>query len=289
MIDMPFFRRALVAAALIGFTNGFVSGFVLLRRSALSLGALGHTLLPGIVVAVLITGALTQASAFVGALLAALLVGLCSMMVSRGSRIPQGTSLAIFYTSAFALGVVLLEYINTAQDLEAWLFGSIMSVGNADLQVFFGIACVTLLSSTLFMRPMLLTLFEPSVAAVQGVPVRAVNYLLFTLMIMALMASFQAVGSVLSIGLLVVPGAIVSLFTNSTKWLFWGGGMVGALGAVGAVLLSIPLGIQTGPAIVVGLGGLFLVAYIISPAHGLLSHLKQNQLPTHEHKTWKTN
>lgn len=279
IIDMPFFRRALVAAALIGFTNGFVSGFVLLRRSALTLGALGHTLLPGIVMVVLITGTLTQASAFAGALVAALLVGLCSMMVSRDSRIPQGTALAIFYTSAFALGVILLEYVHTAQDLEAWLFGSILSVGDGDLQVFFAIACITLLSSTLFMRPMLLTLFEPSVAAVQGVPVRSVNYLLFTLMIMALMASFQAVGAVLSIGLLVVPAAIVSLFTNSTKWLFWGGGVVGAVGAVGAVLISVPLGISTGPAIVILLGGAFLVFYLA------VSFKKQISRPTRKHNT----
>ena len=276
IIEMPFFRRALAAAALIGFTNGFVSGFVLLRRSALTLGALGHTLLPGIVIAVLITGTLTQVSAFLGALMAALLVGLCSMMVSRGSRIPQGTALAIFYTSAFALGIVLLDYIHTAQDLEAWLFGSILSVGNTDLKVFFGVACVTLLSSSLFMRPMLLTLFEPGVAAVQGVPVRAVNYLLFTLMIMALMASFQAVGAVLSIGLLVVPGAIISLFTNSTRWLFWGGGVIGAIGAVAAVLLSVPLDISTGPTIVMLLGGMFLVAYLISPSHGLITQFLRN-------------
>lgn len=281
MLAMPFFRRALAAAALIGFTNGFVSGFVLLRRSALTLGALGHTLLPGIVVAVLITGTLSQVSAFVGALVAALLVGLCSMMVSRDSRIPQGTALAVFYTSAFALGVVLLKYVHTSQDLEAWLFGNIMSVGNADLKVFFGIAAVTLLSSILFMRPMLLTLFEPSVAAVQGVPVRAVNYLLFTLMILALMASFQAVGAVLSIGLLVVPGAIVSLFTNSTRWLFWGGGTVGALGAVGAVLLSVPMGISTGPAIVIVLGGLFVIAYIASPSYGLAAQVFRNRSRTH--------
>ena len=137
IINMPFFRRALVAAALIGFTNGFVSGFVLLRRSALSLGALAHTMLPGIVSVVLITGILTQASAFFGALVAALLVGLGSLVVSRGNKIPQGTALAIFYTTAFALGVIMLEYVPTGQDLDSWLFGSILSVGNADLMVFF--------------------------------------------------------------------------------------------------------------------------------------------------------
>lgn len=269
IISMPFFRRALVAAALIGFTNGFVSGFVLLRRSALSLGALSHTMLPGIVLVVLVTGALTQAGAFIGSMIAALMVGLGSMIVSRGNKIPQGTALAIFYTTAFALGMVMLEYVATGEDLEGWLFGSILSVGDTDLYVFFGIAAVTLLGSTLFMRPLLLTLFEPNVAVVQGVPVKLVNYFLFTLMVMALMASFQAVGAVLSIGLLVVPGAIVAMFTNSTRWLFRGGGLVGSICAVIAVLLSVLLNIPTGPAIVVVLGGLFLISYIISPGSGL--------------------
>ncbi len=277
IITMPFFRRALVAAALIGFTNGFVSGFVLLRRSALSLGALAHTMLPGIVLVVLITGALTQAGAFFGALLAALMVGLGSIMVSRGNKIPQGTALAIFYTTAFALGVVMLDYVATGEDLEGWLFGSILSVGDADLKVFFGIAAITLLGSSLFMRPLLLTLFEPSVAVVQGVPVKAVNYFLFTLMIMALMASFQAVGAVLSIGLLVVPGAIVAMYTNNTQWLFWGGGLVGAIGAVAAVILSVPLNVPTGPAIVIVLGGLFMLAYLTSPSQGLIKHFRKRR------------
>ncbi len=103
-LDTQFFQRALLAAAVIGFTNGFFSGFVLLRRSALSMGALSHTMLPGIATVVLVTGALTQVGAFAGALIAALIVGLGSVAVARGSRIPQGTALAIFFTSAFAAG-----------------------------------------------------------------------------------------------------------------------------------------------------------------------------------------
>lgn len=263
ILDMPFFRRALVAAALIGFTNGFVSGFVLLRRSSLTLSALSHTMLPGIVIVVLITGALTQAGAFLGALIASLLVGLGSIAVTRNTRLPQSTALAIFFTTAFALGVVLLKFTNTSENLEEWLFGSILSVSDSDLKVFFAIACFTLLNATLFMRPILLTLFEPSVASAQGVYVRWMNYLLYTMMIFALMASFQAAGSVLSIGLLVIPGAIVSLFITDTKWLFWSGGVVGCLGAVSGVILSVPLNIPTGPAITLVLGSLFIIAYSI--------------------------
>lgn len=277
ILEMPFFRRALVAAALIGFTNGFVSGFVLLRKSSLTLSALCHTMLPGIVTVVLITGALTQAGAFMGALVAALLVGLGSLTITRHTRLPQSTALAIFFTTAFALGVVLLQYVHTSQDLEEWLFGSILSVSDDDLKVFFAIACFTLLSATLFMRPLLLTLFEPNVAAVQGVAIRWMNYLLYALMIFALMASFQAVGPILSIGLLVVPGAIVSLFTNHTQWLFWGGGLIGGISAVLAVVLSVPFNIPTGPAIVLVLGALFIFAYFCSPNYSPFKQSRNTQ------------
>ncbi len=277
ILEMPFFRRALVAAALIGFTNGFVSGFVLLRKSSLTLSALCHTMLPGIVIVVLITGALTQAGAFMGALVAALLVGLGSITITRHTRLPQSTALAIFFTTAFALGLVLLQYVHTSQDLEEWLFGSILSVSDDDLKVFFAIACFTLLSATLFMRPLLLTLFEPNVAAVQGVAIRWMNYLLYALMIFALMASFQAVGPILSIGLLVVPGAIVSLFTNHTQWLFWGGGLVGGISAVLAVVISVPFNIPTGPAIVLVLGALFILAYFCSPNYSPFKQSRNTQ------------
>ena len=88
-----------VGATVIGFSNGFFSGFVNLRRSALSVSALAHTMLPGIALAVLITQQLTQANAFLGALLACILVGLGSVLVSRNSRIPESTARSSLHSS----------------------------------------------------------------------------------------------------------------------------------------------------------------------------------------------
>lgn len=272
-LDTAFFQRALLAAAVIGFTNGFFSGFVLLRRSALSMGAISHTMLPGIASVVLITGALTQWGAFIGAMIAALIVGLGSVAVARRSRIPQGTALAVFFTTAFAAGVIIQRHIGTAAELEDWLFGNILAVSDSDLWVFLGIATATLTLSTLFMRPLLITLFEPHVAAAQGVPVRAMQYLLFGMLIFALVASFQVLGSVLSIGLLVAPAAIVSLFTNNTTLLFWGGGAIGAIGAIAGVLLSAASQTPTGPTIVIVQGVLFIIACLVSARYGLRRHL----------------
>ena len=271
----PFFQRALLAGLLIGFTNGFFSGFVVLRRTALSVSALSHTMLPGIALGIFVTGALTQANAFIGALAAALLVGLGSVVVSRSSRVAQGTALAILYTSAFALGVAVLPMLETGnRELEHWLFGDIRLVGSTDLWLAFGIGCVILLVSNIFFRPLLLTLFESNVAAAQGVPVRAMNYLLFGLLILALVTSLQAVGCVLSVGLLVAPAATLSLLTNRTPVLFWGGGVLGAVGSVSALLLAYWANISAGPAIVIVLGALFLLAFLLSPKYGLLPQLR---------------
>jgi ABC-type Mn2+/Zn2+ transport system permease subunit len=271
LISNPFYQRALAAALLIGFANGFFSGFVVLRRNALSVSALSHTMLPGIALGILMTGVLTQASAFLGALFAALMVGLGSVAVARGNRIAQGTALAVIYTTAFAAGVALLPRLDTRQELEHWLFGDIMAVANADLWVAFGIGSFTLLVANLLMRPLLVTMFEPNVAAAQGVPVRLMQYLLFTLLVLSLVASLQAVGCVLSVGMLVAPAATVSLLTDRTNALFWGGGALGAAGAVGGVFLSAKLGLAPGPVIVMLLGLCFLAAWIFSPRYGVIA------------------
>ena len=259
-----------IGAVVIGFANGFFSGFVNLRRNALSVSALSHTMLPGIALAVLVTQELTQANAFIGALFACILVGLGSVLVSRNSRIPEGTALAILYTAAFSGGVALLPHLPVVASLHDWLFGDISLVSSADLNLIFIISTLSLILSNLFMRPLLLTMFEPHVAAAQGVPVRAMQYLIFSLLILMLVASLQAVGCVLSVALLVAPSAIMLLFTDDTKKLFWGGGIIGALAGAGGVLASQWVDIQAGQAIVILLGLLFLLAFTLSPKYGII-------------------
>jgi len=259
-----------IGATVIGFANGFFSGFVNLRRSALSVSALSHTMLPGIALAVLITQQLTQANAFIGALFACILVGLGSVLVSRNSRIPESTALAVLYTAAFSGGIALLPHLPVIASLESWLFGDLSLMSMRDLNFIFIISTVSLTLCNLFMRPLLLTMFEPNVASAQGVPVRAMQYLIFTLLILMLVASLQAVGSVLSVSLLVAPSAIMLLFTDNTKSLFWGGAIIGALCGAGGVLLSQFINIHAGQAIVILLGVIFLLAFTFSPRYGIL-------------------
>jgi ABC-type Mn2+/Zn2+ transport system permease subunit len=96
------------------------------------------------------------------------------------------------------------------------------------------------------------------------------NYLLFAVLIVVLVSSLQAVGCMLALGLMVTPAAIIYLLTDSTNALFWGGALLGALGSAAAVLIGWWLNIEQGPAIVLLLGVLFIIAFIFSPRYGLL-------------------
>lgn len=265
----PIAQRSLWACAVIGFANGFVSALVVLKRSSLQIGTISCALLPGIALAILLFG-LMQVSILIGAVLAGLMVGLGSIFMSRTSKVDQDTALSIIHTTAFAIGYIILVQLGLQQKVDDWLFGSIMSMGNTDLWIAYGISAVAVLSITALRRPLLIYLFDSKAAVAMGIPTRAFNYGIFALIILVLVSSLQAVGAFLTLGLLVAPAATMYLLTNRAWLMFWGGGLIGGLGSVAAFFLSYPLGWHLGATIIVVLGVCFLLAYIFSPKYGLL-------------------
>ena len=267
-----FMQRALIGCALIGFTNGFLSALVVLRRLALMTDALSHSLLPGLAVGVLLFG-LTPASLFVGALLAALFVALGAEVISRSSQVKEDTALGILFTVAFSLGIILLSFARVHVDLNHYLFGNILGLADADLWTIWAISAVTVPALLALRRPLLLTLLEPSIARSQGVPVGGLNYLLIALLVLAMISSLQAVGVILALGLLTAPAATVYLFADSAGALFLGGGLIGMIGSCLGLLLSYWLNLPSGACIVLVLGGLFCLAYLFNPRYGVLPRL----------------
>lgn len=264
----PIAQRSLWACAVIGFANGFVSALVVLKRSSLQIGTISCALLPGIALAILLFG-LMQMSILIGAIIAGLLVGLGSLFVSRTSKVDHDTALSIIHTTGFAIGYIILVRLGLQQKVDDWLFGSIMSMGNSDLWIAYGISAMAVLGITALHRPLLIYLFDAKAAAM-GIPTRAFSYGIFALIILVLVSSLQAVGAFLTLGLLVAPAATMYLLTNRASLMFWGGGLIGGVGSVLAFFLSYPLGWHLGATIIVVLGCIFLSAYIFSPKYGLL-------------------
>lgn len=269
-LSEPIAQRSLWACAVTGFTNGFVSALVFMRRSSLQIGTLSCALLPGIALAILLFG-LVELSILIGAVIAGLLVGLGSLFVSRTSRLDHDTALSILHTTAFAIGYIILIRLGLQQKVDDWLFGNIMSMSNMDLLIAYVTGALAVLSITALKRPLLICLFDPRAAATMGIPTRLFSYGIFALLILVLVSSLQAVGAFLTLGLLVAPAATVYLLTDRAELLFWGGGLIGGGGSVLAFFLSFPLGWHLGATIILVLGLIFLLAYLLSPKYGLLA------------------
>lgn len=265
-----FMQRALLACAVIGFTNGFLGSFVVLRRLALMADALSHSLLPGLAVAAIVVG-LNPAGLLLGGLVAATLVALGGHLIASSSRVKDETAIASLYIIALALGIGIIKYAHVKVSLDHFLFGNILGIGNNDLWICYANGALCLLTLTLLQRPLMLAMFEPSVARTQGVRVGLLLGLLVVLIVLTMVTSLQAIGVLLSLGLMVLPAATIYLLSDSYRMMSWGGGALGACGAVIGLLLSYWADIPSGPAIVFVLGTVFLGAYLFSPKYGIIS------------------
>ncbi len=267
-----FMQRALFGCALIGFVNGALSAFIVLRRLALMADAIAHSMLPGVAIALILFG-LAPGAPFVGGLIAALLVAAGVQIISDTSRIKEDTSLGLLFACAFSLGLVLLSYAPTQVNVAHYLFGNILGLADTDLRFIYLISFIVLPLLVAFQRPLLLMLFEPSVAASQGVRIRLLNCMLVGTLVLAMISSLQAVGVILALGMLIAPAATIYLFSDSFSTMFWGGAALGAIGSSAGLFASYWLNLPSGACIVLMLGLIFLCAYFFSPRYGLVSKL----------------
>lgn len=267
-----FMQRSLVACVLIGFLNGYLGAFVVIRRMALMADSLSHSLLPGLAVGLLLFG-LAPAGLFLGALCAALFVALGAQVLARGSRVKEDTALGILYTVAFSVGVLIISFVKVRVSLMHYLFGDVLIVSNSDLWTIYGICLLVIPVLVALQRPLLLTLFDPAVARSQGVRVDILNLVIVLSLVFSMIASLQAVGVILLLGLLLSPAAAMYLLCDSYPRMLWGGGILGVLGSCLGLLLSYWLNVPSGACIVLVVGSFFVLAYVFSPRYGLVRYL----------------
>ena len=133
----------------------------------------------------------------------------------------------------------------------------------------------------LLQRPLQIFIFSPELAATQGIRVQLMDYLLAAIVVVTMVTSLQAVGTLLAIGLLVAPAATLYLYVDSPRTILWGGGAIGAALAVTAVIISNVANVQTGPAMVILLALFFLAGFVLAPRYGLLGALRSRYVPEH--------
>jgi len=217
--------------------------FLILRRQALIGDAISHVVLPGIVVAFLLTGAVAAVPMLIGAGLAAVVAVILIEAIKRLGRIEPGAAMGVVVTSLFAGGVLLLEQSDTSGvhlDVEHALMGNLESLiwldangwaslvdplALAGLPPELGrIAVVALVISVLtwvFWRPLTLTTFDEGFARTLGLPASALGFGLVITAAVAAVAAFDAVGSIIVIAMFICPPAAARLITDSLVWQVW--------------------------------------------------------------------
>lgn len=255
-LQFEFMRYALVIAALIAVPTALLSCFLVLKGWSLMGDAVSHAVLPGIVLAYM-AGLPLGLGAFAAGMACALATG----YLKENSRIKQDTVMGVVFSGMFGLGLVLYTSIRADVHLDHILFGDMLGVGPADILETGVIGAVVTGVLLLKWRDLRLHAFDPAHARAIGLPVRLLHYGLLAILSLAIVGALKAVGVVLSIAILIAPGAIAFLLTRRFGPMLGVAVAVAVTASLVGVYLSFFLDSAPAPTIVLTMTAMFLTAF----------------------------
>ncbi len=278
-VDYGFMRRALVACLAIGFACGPIGTILVLRRMSLAGDAIAHAVLPGAAVGFIFFG-LSLPAMSIGSFIAAALMALLAAAVTRWTAQKEDASFASFYLITLALGVMLIATSGSKVDLLHFLFGSVLAIDGPSLLLITGASSLTVLGLAIIWRPLIVECFDPIFLRSVGGRGALVHQLFMMMVVLTLVSAFQALGTLMAVGLLMLP---------ATAARFWCAGVVaraslaaglGAFSGAAGLLISYHASVPSGPAIVLCAGAL----YLLSLCFGMRDSLRTIWFPTSQHK-----
>lgn len=276
----------LLTASLVGLSCGFIGVLLILRRMAMMADAISHTVLLGIVIAYLITRELSGMHMLIGAVAAGLLTSLfVQWLHARG--VQQEASIGVVFTSLFALGVVLISTRvgNAHLDIQHTLMGEITYIpweltelpwiGEVpEAVVLLSVVLIVIVAVILaFYKEWKITSFDPALAASLGIPVVLMHYVFMSLVSITTVASFDAVGAIMVVAMLITPAAAAYLWTDRLLVMMGLSGLFGVLSAFMGYYIAVWLDTSISGSMAFSTGILFMISFLFSPKHGLAARL----------------
>jgi manganese/zinc/iron transport system permease protein len=295
----PVAGRIILVGALTNVACTLVGVYLVLRRMSLMGDAISHAVLPGLVIAFLISGSLGIVPLFLGAAIVGLLTTFLVQTLHQYARVPTDASMGVVFTSLFALGVVLLKrYISGLHFDVACVWEGSLSTAALDTFQFAGlelprqlqtIVPMLLLNLALigvFWKELKLSSFDPALATSMGFSATWMHYLLMAFVAMTTVASFEAVGSILVIAMLIAPAATAQLLSDRLGRMMLLACVFAILSAVFGYWLAVgiskweflnaPSGAAPAGAMAVVAGSMYGLAMLFAPQYGILSTIIRN-------------
>lgn len=262
-----------LGAAILGATAGALGCFALLRRQSLLGDTLAHAALPGLCLGFLLAGARELPALLAGAALTGAAAALAVQAIARSGRLKPDAAQGIVLSVFFALGVVGLTALQGrgTAGLSGFLFGQAAAMLRADLWTTGGLALAALTLLAAFWKEAKLITFDPGFAAVQGLPVAALETGLTLLVAVAVLVGLPLVGVVLMTAMLVAPAAAARAWTDRLgRMVLLAAAFGAAAGVTGALISAAGRGLATGPLIVLTATAIVAVSFLLAPGRGLV-------------------
>lgn len=261
-----FMQRALLVTTVAAVVCAVLSCWLVLIGWSLMGDAVSHAVLPGVVLAYVV-GAPFALGALVFGLLAVALIG----GVRDGGRIKEDAAIGVVFTSLFALGLVLISVVPSQTDLAHILFGNLLGVTTPELIQVIGLGAAALLVLVLKRRDFTLYAFDPAHAFAIGLSPRRLSALLLVLLAVNAVVGLQAVGVILVVAMLIIPGATAYLLTDRFAVMLVLAPVLSAVSSIVGIYLSYHLDAASGGLVVLTQAAVFLAAFLFGPRHGLVA------------------
>jgi zinc/manganese transport system permease protein len=262
--EFAFMRRALIGTLALALSSAPLGVLLTLRRMSLFGDALSHAVLPGVAIGFILFGLSLPALSIGGFLAGVTVVGVAAR-ISRHTGLKEDASLASIYLIALALGVMLISLNGSKLDLLHILFGNVLGVDPSGLLLVAGVSTFSLLVGALAYRGLLLESFDPSYLAASGIRDARFQHLFLMLVVMNLVASFQTLGTLMAVGLMMLPAVSARLWHDTLPAQLLNSAIQAALAAYAGLLLSYYTAAPSGPAIIICAAACYLVSLLIAP------------------------
>jgi len=269
-------QNVVIGAIFLGVTSGVLGSFAVLRQQSLLGDTLAHAALPGVCLGFLVAGGRELGFILAGALVTAVLAALLMLLLTRRSRLKTDAGLGTALGFSFAVGVVLLTYIQNTGDaaqggLDSFLFGQAAATLRSDLWIMGGIMVGALALVAAFWKEFKLVTFDPLYAGASGLPVTLLDVVLTTMIAFAVVVGLQMVGVVLMASMVIAPAVAARQWVTKLEHMVVAAAGVGVVAGVsGALISAVVANLATGPVIVLAASALVLVSILMAPGRGLL-------------------
>ncbi|WNJ91255.1 metal ABC transporter permease [Bosea sp. 685] len=272
--EFDFMRRALVGIFALSVAAAPIGVFLMLRRMSLTGDAMAHAILPGAAIGYLVAG-FSLSAMTLGGLVAGFAVALAAGAVARVTVMKEDASLAAFYLISLALGVTIVSLRGSAIDLFHVLFGNVLALDDDVLVLLAGVTTLTLLLLAALYRPLVMECVDPGFLRSVSRSGGWVHLTFLALVVLNLVAGFHALGTLLAVGMMMLPAAAARFWTaDITRLILLASGFGMASGYAGLVVsYAAGSNLPAGPAIILAAGTLYLGSLLIGSQGGLARRL----------------